>query len=228
MRDDWLTRNANELGPKFREAVDKGEVPLFYKVGEKGMVGFVEGLKVDNFEGMGDIARPRTYVTGVDPTNIKDVSEAHVKSSQYLFALVKFLNKNIPGFENAQIVRVSEMTLPRAGRSIQNQFEPDSNVFEKGQSNDDAIGIMQRGKGKGIFEIPYRAMLPEKIDNLLAVGKSSAGGLRLRTHMVAVIMGQAAGTAAAIAAKDGVTARNVNIRKVQAQLRKDGIAIPER
>ena len=46
--------------------------------------------------------------------------------------------------------------------------------------------------------------------------------------MVAVIMGQAAGTAAAIAAKDGVTARAVNIRKVQAQLRRDGIAIPEK
>jgi hypothetical protein len=120
------------------------------------------------------------------------------------------------------------MTLPRAGRSIMNDFMPKSDEFDKGATNDDAIAILQRGTGKGIYEISYRAMLPEKIDNLLAVGKSSAGGLRLRTHMVAVIMGQAAGTAAAISVQDGVTPRDVNIRKLQAQLRKDGIPIPQK
>jgi hypothetical protein len=226
--DDWLDRNANVLGPKFREAVDKGEMPLFYKVGQKGVVGFVEGLKVDTFGLAGDIARPRTYITGIDPTDMKEVSEAHVKSSQYIFKLAEFLNKNIPGFENAQVVRVGEMTIPRAGRSIKNQFTPNPSDFEKGMKNDDAIAILQRGTGRGVYEIPYRAMLPEKIENLLAVGKSSAGGLRLRTHMVAVIMGQAAGTAAAVAVHDGVPPAKVDIRKLQAQLRKDGIPIPEK
>jgi hypothetical protein len=120
------------------------------------------------------------------------------------------------------------MTLPRAGRSIENEFTPRPDEFEKEMKHDDAIAILQRGAGKGVYEIPYRAMLAAKVDNLLAVGKSSAGGLRLRTHMVAVIMGQAAGTAAAIASKDGVSPRDVNIRKLQAQLRKDGIPIPQK
>jgi hypothetical protein len=46
--------------------------------------------------------------------------------------------------------------------------------------------------------------------------------------MLSVIMGQAAGTAAAIAVKDGTTARTVDIRKVQAQLRKDGVPLPKK
>jgi hypothetical protein len=71
-------------------------------------------------------------------------------------------------------------------------------------------------------------MLPQKIDNLLAVGKSSSGGIAFRTHMLSVIMGQAAGTAAAVAVKDHTTARDVNIRKVQAELRKAGVPLPEK
>ena len=34
--DDWLSATPTCSVAKFREAVDKGEMPLFYKVGEKG------------------------------------------------------------------------------------------------------------------------------------------------------------------------------------------------
>jgi hypothetical protein len=46
--------------------------------------------------------------------------------------------------------------------------------------------------------------------------------------MLAVIMGQAAGTAAAISVEDGVAPRNVNIRKVQEALRKGGVPLPQK
>jgi hypothetical protein len=226
--DDWLERNGNILGARFRDAVDRGEMPLFYRVGEKGMLSWVEGLKIEELESTGGISRPRTYIVGVDPTDIKQLSEAHVKSAQYLFDLTSFLRKNIPGFERAQLTRVADMTLPRAGRSIQNALNPSGDDIEKPVQHDDVICILQRGSGKGAYEVPYSAMLPEKIENLLAVGKSSSGGLRFRTHMLAVIMGQAAGTAAAVAVQDGADARTVNIRKVQAELRRDGVPIPEK
>jgi hypothetical protein len=227
--DDWITRQANVLGAKYREAVDKGEAPLFYRVGPRGIVGSVEGLKVDEFQSVGGLARPRTYITGVDPTDIKAVSEAHVKSSQFLFEYSRFLKKNMPGFEKSEITRMAETTLNRAGRSVQNELpEPSGDDIGKAIKNDDVITVLQRGKERGAYEVPYRAMLADKIDNLLAVGKSSSGGIRYRTHMLAVIMGQAAGTAAAIAVQDGANARTVNIRKLQAELRKDGVPIPEK
>jgi len=91
----------------------------------------------------------------------------------------------------------------------------------------DRIAILQRGEKGAAYEVPYSAMLPEKIENLLAVGKSSSGGIRLRTHMLSVIMGQAAGTAAAIAVQDGVTPREVSIPKLQARLREAGVALPK-
>jgi len=226
--DDWLERNANVLGPAFRQAVDSGQMPLYYTVGKKGKVSFIEGLKVIQFEVAGGIARPRTYVVGVDPTNIEQVSEAHIKSSQYLFKLAEFLNRHVPGFEKAQITRLAETTLNRAGRSIVNDADPANEDIGTHVPHDDVIAILQRGQDRGAYEVPYRAMVAEKIDNLLAVGKSSSGGIKFRTHMLSVIMGQAAGTAAAIAVQDGVPPRDVNIRKVQAALRQAGVPLPEK
>jgi hypothetical protein len=127
---------------------------------------------------------------------------------------------------------MGEMTLNRAGRSIRNELEPSSAEINPPAGsvvrNDDAVAVLQRGRKAGLYEVPYRAMLADKLDNLLAVGKSSSGGIRFRTHNLSVIMGQAAGTAAAVAAHDGVSARDVDIRQVQAKLRAAGIDIPEK
>jgi hypothetical protein len=46
--------------------------------------------------------------------------------------------------------------------------------------------------------------------------------------MLSIVMGQAAGTAAAMAAKENVPVRDVPIRKLQAQLRAAGIDLPEK
>ncbi|WP_428938820.1 FAD-dependent oxidoreductase [Fontivita pretiosa] len=228
--DDWLGHEGPLYGEQFRVAVDRGEMPLFLPVGDRGIVGIVEGIRYKKNQTLGGWANPRTYVTGVDPTDPRQLSQAHQKSVEFMFKFVQFLNKYIPGFEKAQITRLGEMTLNRAGRSIDNGYAPSSQDINppagKVVSNDDAIAVMQRGAKAGIYEIPYRAMLSEKLDNLLAVGKSSAGGIRFRTHNITVIMGQAAGTAAAVAVQDGVSARQVDIRKVQQRLRDAGVDIP--
>ena len=226
--DDWWGRNSGLLGDAFRQAVDAGELPLFYRAGESGKIGFIEGLKLTEFEITGPMARPRTYIVGVDPTDIEELSEAHLRSSQLLFQYAAFFRKYIPGFENSQITRLGNTTLNRAGRSIDNAFDPASEDIATTVTHDDAICVLQRGQQRGEYEVPYHAMLADGIDNLLAVGKSSSGAIKFRTHMLAVIMGQAAGTAAAIAVEDNVPPAQIDIRKLQAKLRATGIGIPER
>lgn len=230
--DDWLSHEGALYGEQFRVAVDKGEMPLFLRVGEHGIVGIVEGIRYKKNDTTGAFAGPRTYVTGVDPTDPRQLSEAHQKSVEFMFKFVEFLNNYIPGFEKAQITRFGEMTLNRAGRSIQNSLEPTSADINPPAgtvvAHDDVIAVLQRGVNAGLYEVPYRTMLANKLDNLLAVGKSSSGGIRFRTHNVTMIMGQAAGTAAGVAVADGVSPREVNIRKVQAKLRGAGVGLPEK
>ncbi len=226
----WWYRMSGQLGEKFRDAVDKGEMPLFYRVGKEGIVSVVEGFKVDDYEyTVGGVSRIRTFIGGLDPTDFKAVTEAHIASTRYIFTFTQYLRKNMPGFEKARVDRMAETTFNRAGRSIENGFPSvtDLDFEEKGATHDDTIVVFQRNDNLP-HEVPYKAMVPLKIDNLLAVGKSSAGAENLRKHSLTSIMGQAAGIAAAMSINDGVSVRDIDVRKLQADLRKAGVKIPEK
>ncbi len=79
---------------------------------------------------------------------------------------------------------------------------------------------------RGYNQIPYRIILPQKIENLLVVGRcasmSHEGQSSARVSGPCFVMGQAAGTAADLALADGVPPRRVNVRTLQARLRDAG------
>jgi len=86
---------------------------------------------------------------------------------------------------------------------------------------------MRKGKEpQKAVEIPFASLLQEKVEGLLFVGKAGAGGRALGTAHVDLFQGQAAGTAAAIAAQTGSTPRKIEIAKLQSQLRAAGVMIP--
>ncbi len=77
----------------------------------------------------------------------------------------------------------------------------------------------EQGQCKWV-DVPYRVMLPRKIDGLLAVGRSASGipDTLLRNRMAVKHMGQAGGTAAAIAARKGISPRELDVRELQRAL----------
>jgi hypothetical protein len=69
------------------------------------------------------------------------------------------------------------------------------------------------------WQIPYGALLPKRMDNLLTAGRSISSEPKM-SDLIRVIpncwvTGHAAGCAAAVAVKDGVLAREVSIEKVR-------------
>jgi ribulose 1,5-bisphosphate synthetase/thiazole synthase len=80
-------------------------------------------------------------------------------------------------------------------------------------------------------EMPYRALLPRGLDNILVAGKAFSGAhdalYSLRNQPELENLGGAVGVAAACAVRDGVTARNVNLQKVQKRLTEIGTLLPE-
>jgi hypothetical protein len=72
------------------------------------------------------------------------------------------------------------------------------------------------------YDIPYRTLLPQGVSNLLVAGRChSATSEALASSRVtanAMGMGQAAGTAAALAAQAGVTTREVSVTGLQDRL----------
>jgi hypothetical protein len=79
--------------------------------------------------------------------------------------------------------------------------------------------------------IPYRCLLPKTVDNLLVGCRAFSSDdvtnnyFNLIPHCIA--FGEEAGTASAIAVKNGVTVRAVNIDILRKQLNMQGVILPE-
>ena len=82
----------------------------------------------------------------------------------------------------------------------------------------------------GPVEIPYRCILPQKVENMLCPGRhlsadtAAIDWLNLIPQCVGT--GQAAGVAAAVAVQDGVSVRRVDIKKVQDILVDQDVPLP--
>ena len=168
---------------------------------------------------------PRTYITGIDPLNVDDVSWAEITSRLALMEFQRFLHKSIPGFESSVMERVAETVSLRGGRYIEIDKQVTREEIDNGAKNIDCIYVFSRGKGQ-VFEVPYRALIPKNVEGLLVVGKATAGGVGMRTAHGVLFQGQAAGTAAAIAARRGIVPRRVEVAELQTALKADGVEIP--
>ena len=76
------------------------------------------------------------------------------------------------------------------------------------------------------FQIPYGALIPQGVDNVIAAGRciSVAPDLidRVRLIPVCVVTGHAAGVAGALAAKGGTAPKDVPAKEIQKTLLEQG------
>ncbi len=93
----------------------------------------------------------------------------------------------------------------------------------------DAYGLVIIPTTGRYFHVPYRILIPQKVENLLVAGRCVAGDkmshAATRQMMCCAVTGQGAGVAAAVSIKDNVNCREVDILKVQKGLEKQGVRI---
>ena len=81
----------------------------------------------------------------------------------------------------------------------------------------------------GFYDIPYRALVPEKVDNLLAAGRNLSSDVEAqsgaRLIMCCLSMGEAAGTAAALCVRKGIRPRDLDRVELQNELIASGVNI---
>ena len=73
-------------------------------------------------------------------------------------------------------------------------------------------------------DVPYRVMIPKKIDGVIAVGRSASciPDTLLRICESVIYLGQAGGTAAAMCAEQGVKPRDLDVKHLQRKLMQNG------
>jgi hypothetical protein len=79
------------------------------------------------------------------------------------------------------------------------------------------------------MRIPYRSLVPRDVDGLLFAGRCLSAEadamVQLRLIPVCFATGQAAGTAAALAVRDGVSPRDLDVAQIQRSLLGQGMEL---
>lgn len=102
----------------------------------------------------------------------------------------------------------------------------------EGQGYEGHLLILLDPNSTRSYNIPYRTLVPVKIDNLLVTGRcissTHVAESSIRAIYACMLTGQAAGTAAMISIRDKCTPENVNIKKLQDDLVKQGVEITKK
>ena len=145
-----------------------------------------------------------------------------------VFEELQKTRKEIPGFENAYVLLVSQYLASRGGPCIEGWYTMTVEDTEKGRRFPDVVlrFAFESGgrKGSPWTDLAYRALIPKKLDGLVAVGRSAASipDSLLRGRMLVMHVGQVGGTAAALAVRNGVQPRALEVQLLQRKLLEDG------
>lgn len=167
--------------------------------------------------------------------NVDDLTKTELYIRKAMLITVDYFKKEVPGFENAYISDTAAQIGTRASRLLDGEHIITIDELKSGTHFEDTVCVSQPPyKGFNINDpyksIPYRSFVPKSVDNLLVAGRCLSGDFgaveMLRVIPTAMLMGQACGTAAAVAVDSGVIPRNVSIKEVQNSLRKQGVYLP--
>ncbi len=179
------------------------------------------------------------HLAGIDGTNADHLTQGEIQGRQQALLAIDALRRYSPGCEDAKL-RNFGMTLGiRDTRKIDAQYNMTTHdVREQGRFNDsigifpefiDGYGILILPTTGRYFQLPYRAMLPRGVKNLLVTGRSTGGDrdshAAVRNMMCCAVNGQGAGVAAAISLQTDTGLADVNIARVQQELVKQGARI---
>ena len=170
----------------------------------------------------GGEARVQRKINATDP---HEVSEALVECRQMVMEEAARLKANVPGFEDAYVSLIADQLGVTESRRLRGQYVLARDDLDK--PFDDVIAVTGHWtKYACVYNIPYRSLLPQRITNLLAAGRCISADHRAHhaTKEIPPCMatGQAAGTAAAMAAANGTSTQAVDLSDLQHKLRDAG------
>jgi len=179
----------------------------------------------------------------IDSTDNESLTKAEMVGRQQADEILNFLRKYVPGCEDARLKSTASYIGIRESRHIKGEYRLTAEDLLSAKVPEDSILIAANSvdvhgrfgpksneytpiKGS-YYGVPYRSLIPLGIDGLLLAGRcisadsTAAGAIRVMPPCMA--MGQAAGTAAAMSAKENISVRDVEISNLQDMLRNNGV-----
>jgi hypothetical protein len=177
------------------------------------------------------------------------LTEAEIDARHQVMSLAAFMKKHVPGFTQAYIVTTGVQIGVRETRRLVGEYVLTSKDVVRGNKFPDGIARgyfpidihspsgpegYQPGGSRWTelddsYDIPYRCCVPEKVEGLLVAGRcisvdhEAVGSTRSTGSCMA--LGQGVGTAAALAVRQGIVPRRVNVKELRSVLQAQGASV---
>ncbi len=177
------------------------------------------------------------YKMPVSPTNRDAAARAELELRKRQARAIELFRTCVPGCEKVFIARSSPSLCIRRGRLIACDYDITLDDVLNGRHFEDdvmAYGFHDNAprlqiKDGGTYGIPYRALRPTGLDNLLVAGmlitSDHSAHMSTRNTVCCMGQGQAAGTAAALCAGRGCSTRGLPYGVLRAALLEDGVCL---
>ena len=170
---------------------------------------------------------------------LEDLTYGEIDARKQSWSTYRYLKENLPGFENAYIEQTPTHLGMRDSHRILGEYVLNEEDMLQGKPFDDSIAMcnfVQDVQGPDdshsgrrdipAYDIPYRCLVPKETENLLAAGSIISSDFYVwsssRNMSTSMSTGQAAGTAAALAVKNNISPRNLDVKLLQQTLQKQG------
>ena len=173
------------------------------------------------------------HVRRKPPTDAAAFSEAELESRREIHQIFDYIKKNVPMFKDAELVCIAPQTGVRESRHIHGLYTLETQECVEGTKFEDGIcdvcfamdlHLPDKNEQDNIFlkapyQIPYRCLVPVNREGLLMAGRCISGTYETNGSYRAtgdcMATGQAAGAAAALAVKNGVCVKDVDIHELR-------------
>ena len=209
----------------------RGELPMFYGPGVSFMFAsdevYIHGIRVP-----GDATDPVAF------------TRAEMQGRSDAWAMFEAWKNEVPGFEDSYFMSSGPYLGVRETRRIVGQHVLTEQEIMSTTAFDDAIATgcwyldlhpnkITTGGANAVpkqqpkpYDIPYRTLLPKGVANLLVAGRchsaTQLAASSTRVTVTAMAMGEAAGTAAALALKAGKSPQEIEGKNVRVALKEKG------
>jgi hypothetical protein len=245
--DPDRTRNhpadAARVFQQMQQARDRGEFPRFNEGAARHYLR----------SGLNQVPHNMVPAAG-NPLDEDQLTRLSMQAREDVYQIVDFWRSEMPGFEQARVTHMGFGLGVRETRRIEGLKTLDGTMVVQAAKQPDAIGHgfwmidIHDPEGSGYttwtdqqtelmppmgesYHIPLGMCLNAAIANLAVVGRCASAtheataSVRLQTHCM--VMGQGVGTCAALALAAGTGMAQVEIAKLQAVLRKDGVYLED-
>lgn len=195
------------------------------------------------------------HVFNLDALRNKSLSDGMMKGRKVAREFFEFYRKYVPGYENAEQIATSALMGVRESRRIVGEYElcyndldtlrvfPDQicvfryhidihpYIADPNVKNTTSSTTIKRFQDGEHFGIPYSVLVPKGWNNLWVAGRSVSTDIlangSIRVQPTCIMMGEAAGAAAALTIRTETDARTLSMRDLIGTLRSQGANLPQ-